>query len=252
MKGLLYKDFIACKGKIVCAILFIILFGFFCLRLCFQGTQNIWMIMFDNESSNVYLNDIILYFIFSSVASILLMGPLLITKYLFSQEEKSKSQIYFRCMPFSKNEYVASKYITYLFMYYVIYSCIQIMKLIYLVTATNVEMIQKVKSLGSISGGVIFILLLIHAIQFPGYFLYGAKKADEINGGLIGILMIILVPFFLFMDFAKIDIDIEVFILNYTTVLTSIGSIALPVILYVSYRFTVKRLGIERYKKKAL
>ena len=241
MKGLLYKDFIACKGKIVCAILFIILFGFFCLRLCFQGTQNIWMIMFDNESSNVYLNDIILYFIFSSVASILLMGPLLITKYLFSQEEKSKSQIYFRCMPFSKNEYVASKYITYLFMYYVIYSCIQIMKLLYLMTAENLELIQKVKSFGTMSFAVIGIMLIIHAIQFPGYFLYGAKKADEIDAGILGILMIILVPFFLFVDFTKFDID--TFMAKDTTILTSIGAVALPIILYLSYYFTVKGLG---------
>ena len=115
------------------------------------------------------------------------------------------------------------------------------MELLYLITAENLELIQKVKTFGKMSFAVIGIMLIIHAIQFPGYFLYGAKKADEINGGILGILMIILVPFFLFVDFTKFDID--TFMAKDTTILTSIGAVALPIILYLSYYFTVKGLG---------
>ena len=79
MKGLLYKDFLAIKGKWLSIALVIFVVVYVGLRITLPGER--WKYA-----------DILLYFLYSVVSAVLVVFPTMSLNYIFGQDEKSKSK----------------------------------------------------------------------------------------------------------------------------------------------------------------
>ena len=249
MKGLLYKDFIALKGKWIVVVSIVVLVGFAVLRFVLPGTEMGVTYRVELEDGGMgrqhmgYMYDVILWFVYSLVMVVYLCFPTMMTKYMFESDERSRSRIYMFSLPFKKEDYVASKYVLYLILYYISESMLLLLYLIYKVTAVNVEVMQKVELLQMTGMGLLSVFLVVHAVQLPAFYLRGSRRAEEINVTITMVVLFFLVVALLFVDFDKVDV-VE-FLAKHQSVVMAAFSVSFWVaigIYYLSYRFTVKRV----------
>lgn len=247
MKGLLYKDYIAYKGKIVSIGLLVMIVLFAIARFYMPGTAGGFTSSVRLSDGTIgasygYMNDTTLYFVLSTITMFLTVIPIMFCKYLFTEDEKSRSKAYLFSTPVSKKDFVAAKYVAFLIMYYVIISCIMILQMIYKVTAGYDEMIEKADMLSPMSIMLIGILLLVHSLQFPVYLIKGVAKADEINSIIFGVIFLALLPVALFADINRFNPE---WFTEHIVLIGGIEAVAYPIVMllyYLSYRFTVKHM----------
>ena len=230
MKGLMYKDFIAVKGHIFVFSLIGIVGIFSVLRFMFFGNEN----------------DVLLGYLFCLVSMILVMIPMMFTRYIFGQDAKSRSRAYLLSLPIKQSDYVASKYVMYIVYYYITIGVITFLSMLYMSAAVDEEMILKTQTQASMMVVLVAVLLIFHAFQFPGYFIYGTQKAYETDAAIAVILFMALLPVALFADFTNFNPD--EFFGRYKMIINcviSVFNLAAIIVYYVSYRFTIRHLKVK-------
>jgi hypothetical protein len=164
---------------------------------------------------------------------------------LFQADSGKNCREYLLTMPIDKKEYLLSKYIYYLAANYLVLSWGIFLSMI-AATAVKTEgmmmMVSTVQLMGPI---VIPVMLIMAAITFPLYILYGKKKGDMIFSGFSVTLCIVFFIWLLFGDVSGLtNMDFESnmkWVEEHTSLiilLTTIFPIVTGVIYYLSYRIT--------------
>ena len=230
MKSLLYKDYVATNGPIVIGG-----FGLLTVFICVFAVY-----------STVNIGAEVLLGLFTPVV---FMGGcaylLALMSQLFQADSGKNCRDYLLTMPVDKKEYLLSKYIYYLVANYLVLSWGIFLSMI-AATAVKTEgmmmMVSTVQLMGPI---VIPVMLIMAAITFPLYILYGKKKGDMIFSGFSVTLTILLFIWLLFGDVSGLtNMDFEGYMkwveehTSLIILLTTIFPIVTGVIYYLSYRIT--------------
>ncbi len=230
MKSLLYKDYVATNGPIVIGG-----FGLLTVFICVFAVY-----------STVNIGAEVLLGLFTPVVFVGGCVYLLaLMSQLFQADSGKNCRDYLLTMPVDKKEYLLSKYIYYLVANYLVLSWGIFLSMI-AATAVKTEgmmmMVSTVQLMGPI---VIPVMLIMAAVTFPLYILYGKKKGDMIFSGFSVTLTILLFIWLLFGDVSGLtNMDFEGYMkwveehTGLVVLLSTIFPIASGVIYYLSYIIT--------------
>lgn len=200
MLGLLYKDFLAIKGKLYIWCLMAMIGIIFVYRMLVTGQENDMLIM-------------ALVFLMIQVMYLIMVGK--IDTSIVEVDEGKKQKQYFISIPISKKKYVASKYIMVLIGFYIITSISMVLLSISKVGCTNKMCLDAIEQMLSALGILACIFLWIPTIELPFLIGFGANKGKQIKTGIIVGIFFLCLIYFLFGDvtvFDKIDL---ISLLNY-------------------------------------
>ncbi len=231
MKSLLYKDYVATNGPIV--------IGEFGLLTLFICVFTVWCTV--NSDIEVLLG-LFTPMVFMGGGCVCL---LVLMSQLFQADSGKNCRDYLLTMPVDKKEYLLSKYIYYLVANYLVLSWGIFLSMI-AATAVKTEgmmmMVSTVQLMGPI---VIPVMLIMAAITFPLYILYGKKKGDMIFSGFSVTLCIVFFIWLLFGDTSGLtnrDIESNMkWVEEHTgliVLLNTLFPVAAGIIYYLSYRIT--------------
>lgn len=231
MKSLLYKDYVATNGPIV--------IGGFGLLTLFICVFTVWCTV--NSDMEVILG-LFTPIVFMGGGCVYLLA---LMSQLFQADSGKNCRDYLLTMPVDKKEYLLSKYIYYLVANYLVLSWGIFLSMI-AATAVKTEgmmmMVSTVQLMGPI---VIPVMLIMAAITFPLYILYGKKKGDMIFSGFSVTLCIVFFIWLLFGDISGLtnrDIESNMKWVEEHTALIVLLNTLFPVVAgivyYLSYRIT--------------
>ena len=246
MAGLLYKDFVAVKGKKLILIFSVLTVLYVVLRMAFPGTVENEFFMAENvKGDRVNLLDT---FFAQGELMIIWMGGLymnLTCSQLPGLDEKNRIRGYLFSLPLKKSTYVAAKYVFMGIMAYVIFSLFLIWHVIctaFMGEGFNVDIID---TFSTFALPFMCAMLLLAALELPLYLLLGRAKAKIIMMGLMLILAFFVFGYIFFGDLSVFDrVDIAVIIKwledhSFEMVLFSILSPVITLAFYYgSYRLT--------------
>lgn len=253
MAGLLYKDFVAVKGKMLCLGTAAFLLGFLVLRLLFPGDTDAAAlgIMMEQDGAMTQASDGVLYdMLFAMLilcTAIIVMGMPLNNMLLplLRMDEKGKARNYIHALPLKRNTYIASKYLFIGIAYYVILAVLVILTMIY---GCNAGENAIAELMGNFSGMLLVLLstgLVLSAVELPFLITYGVKKGMTIKITIIFVLTFLLLSYMFFGDMTIVErLDINVLIRwchSHSRLLTLV-EIFMPVlsvcIYWISYKIT--------------
>ncbi len=230
MKSLLYKDYVATNG--------LAMIGGFGLLTVFICVFTVWCTVDSNMEVLLGLFTPIV-FMGGCVYLLALMSQ------LFQADSGKNCRDYLLTMPVDKKEYLLSKYIYYLVANYLVLSWGVFLSMI-AATAVKTEGMMMMVSTVQLMGPIIIpVMLIMAAVTFPLYILYGKKKGDMIFSGFSVTLCILFFIWLLFGDVSGLtNMDFETnmkWVEEHTglmVILTTVFPIVTGVIYYLSYRIT--------------
>lgn len=191
MAGLLYKDFVAIKGKIYVAVMAGVLGVFLGLRLAVRNE------MIDVLICMLYTCIVLtLYFFVLSNIEISLI----------TVDEKRNQKNYFLSLPVSKQKYIASKYILLFIIFYVIMSFSVLLGMICRVNCRDAGISQLVQCLTALMPVLTCLLLFVPSVELPFFIGFGAGKGNQIRTGVVIILFFLAVIYMMFGDLSVISV----------------------------------------------
>lgn len=187
MAGLLYKDFVAVKGKlyIMCILLGMLLLFFARITLHIEG------------------KDLIMFALYMLIA-VALFGLLVnqLEMRVISVDEGRKQKNYFLGLPISRQQYVASKYIFLLIGFFTVLSVLVLTGDICLIGCRDKLMIESIGQLMSLMPVLAYVLLFIPSIELPFFIGFGSKKGYQIKNGLLIICFFLGIVYLMFGNLA--------------------------------------------------
>ena len=219
MGGLIYKDFLAVKGKRITLIILLITLLFVALRLALPGTN-----ISDTAENGEFTFDFFLW-IFPALFAFVSVGlPSMWTKSLIANDEKSKVMAFAKSLPFGKNTYIASKYIF---------------------NAGENQITVLVEALMSFLIVFACISVFIVAIELPFFITLGSKKAQMIKTLIMEMFFLLVIAGLFFGDLEKMaNIDLLRFVDWYKThsftvnLWAVVSPVVSSVLYYLSYKLT--------------
>lgn len=247
MGGLLYKDFVAIRGKRFVWILVFLTIIFTALRMIFPGSTIFFDMGAIMENGEI-MNFMDVYFFLGEFLMIW-MGCYytndLATKIL-QYDQKDKIRGYLFSMPVKKSTYVASKYIFIGITAYVFFSFYEIWHIISLSTMCDEQAINSSYVIASFAIPFLCFTLFVTAIELPMFFLMGKEKAKMIKVGFVLFISFLVLWFLLFGDLSLLEnwdlenlvnwVDAHGFLLTFLSIISPVITVAFS---YVSYRITV-------------
>lgn len=239
MAGLLYKDFIAAKGKwyvFAMAAAFLILLS---LRL-----------MLPDEKGDVIVN-LLASFIVTILFALVIFN---LETSIVAADEGRKRRCYCLSLPVSKRQYVASKYVFILISFYIAISFSEMLGFLCVIQCNNEEMLNYSTMLQQIVPLMACILLLVPALELPFLICLGTGRGYLMKLGIIFGVAFLVLTYMLFGDLSILDrISMET-IFGYIKGHPQIYMIAQLVIIfgilgiyYISYRITCRFfIGLEQ------
>lgn len=230
MAGLLYKDFVAVKGKILVSIMF--LATLFCMVCSVVVT-----------SENFYI--IIGFLLQCGLPVLPLAVPLALTDVLFGADIGKKKKGYLHSLPMDKKQYVASKYVFVLITYYVILSCVIIVATFMNTPVTEYLNATWFEILGGMMPLYICICLIISGLEMPFFVVMGVKAGNAVKTLILAIIFFMIMAYMLFGDLSVLErFDFEI-ILEYLETHPEISlaiQFGVPftagIVYYISYRIS--------------
>jgi len=200
MAGLMYKDFLAVKGKKAVIILLALTVVYAALRFAFPGTGD------EDSSPDLFL------WVFPALLAVAGFGlPSAWTGAIMAGDGKNKIKAFTKSLPLGKNSYIASKY---LFLASVIFTI--------MVTNTLWCRIFKAGAVDNSFTAVIDMLtpfviilascsLVIAAIELPFFITLGRRKAGFVKTAILECAFLAVIGIVFFGDLDRIDsiLDIE-------------------------------------------
>ena len=246
MGGLLYKDFVAVKGKSNVRTMIVLTLVYIVLRMLFPGTADTKGFVLENDAGEMV--NVLDTFFCMAESIVLFMGAFFINAWsskIVMCDDRNRIRGYLCSMPFDKKTYVASKYIFIGITAYVVFSVYLIWHVADLAFMRQDWMVEIAYLLTGFSLPLISLLLLAASLEFPLYFLLGKGKAKMVTVSFWMVIGFLVLGFLLFGDLKLVENwDIEHLIdwanaHEFGLTLTSVLSpIIVLVIYYISYRIT--------------
>lgn len=245
MAGLLYKDFVGIKGKIIVMILGLATIFFLVVRIIFPGGTD-GRTQYANEFvSDGEVNDIILML---CVLMLIFVGFFMISSWTVAicrNDEKCKARQFVNALPLAKNSYIASKYIFIAIAVYVMFSLEQIWTIIFSGMAGENGIASLATTAGMFLTSISSASMLLAAIELPFYFTFGVKKGSAIKVAILCLLFFAVAYYMMFGDLSIIENwDIYVLVewtenhMTFMSFLSVISPIVVLAIYWISYRLT--------------
>lgn len=251
MGGLMYKDFVAIKGKRICIILLSALALLCILRVIFPGSMAEGLEMVFVNDQGIRINALDLMFVTPYICiifTIVCFIDMWCARLSEADESSSRIKNYVSSLPVSANSYVASKYVFITAATYILISLLSITGIVlaaFTEPGTGLDLIRMCEMLVL---PVTSLLILVASVELPLYILLGREKGNLAKVAIILLFVFVIIGFMLFADISWLT-DKENYIIAfynwYTKHLTEMTLISYlsPVIdlfiFYLSYRITV-------------
>ena len=230
MAGLLYKDFVAIRGKIYAICMVAVLVLGFVLRLIVQ------------DEATEYI--LVMYVPLMVFSLYLLVNNKMETD-LMQVDEAKKQKQYCVSLPIDKKMYVAEKYVFMLLVFYIVQSFISLLCSIMVVDCISTVCLE----IASLVLGILPIIttatMILCALELPFFIVAGYKKGRLLKQGLLEGFFCILIVYLLFGDltiFEKFSLDAFITwtnnhqdVLNAMHVFTPVMGL---ILYYISYRLS--------------
>lgn len=199
MGGLLYKDFVAVRGKRLILILTIVTVLFILLRTLFPGTEINPFFMVTNENGES--ENMIDTFFFLGELYILGFGGFLINNVglmVLECDDKNRIRGYLSALPVCKKTYVASKYIFFGICTYIVFSLYMMWHIISAAFMQEGRIFDVSNLVLRVSSVFLCLILLMEAVELPLFLLMGKEKAMTVRISFWMMLAMIAIGFLLF------------------------------------------------------
>lgn len=230
MTGLLYKDFVAIRGKIyaLCAVAALVL-GFVARLLIRDDTIEYLLVMW------LIILVFVLYTLINNKVETDLMQV----------DETKKQKQYCISLPITKKQYVAAKYVFMLLVFYIVQSFVTLFCYIIAVDCVTTLCAQLVSIIMTILPIITTIMMVVTAIELPFFIGVGYKKGSLLKQGLLEVVFVVGIIYLLFGDLRIFDnVSLYVFVawIEKHQVVVNALHIFTPVIglavYYISYRIS--------------
>ena len=230
MTGLLYKDFVAIRGKVyaLCAVAALVL-GFVARLLIRDDTIEYLLVMW------LIILVFVLYVLINNK----------IETDLMQVDETKKQKQYCISLPITKKQYVAAKYVFMLLVFYIVQSFVTLFCYIIAVDCVTTLCAQLVSIIMTILPIITTIMMVVTAIELPFFIGVGYKKGSLLKQGLLEVVFVVGIIYLLFGDLRIFDnVSLYVFVawIEKHQVVVNALHIFTPVIglavYYISYRIS--------------
>lgn len=230
MAGLLYKDFVAVKGKLYVTVMLVLLVLMLAVRIAVPA---------------VYIDEMVwAVSVFASLGLYaVVVGMLEIS--LIAADEGRKQKQYFLSLPISGKQYVASKYLFLLLAFWVVLSFSVLLQSICLIRCENEAMQEIIMGFDSLLPILTCGFMLISAIELPFFIGIGTKRGRQVKTGLLLLIFFLIIVFLLFGDLTLLDrinfMEVILYMKNHPGLLLCLQVFApygVLVLYYVSYRMS--------------
>ena len=197
MGGMLYKDFIAVKGRKILIITLAATLLFLVLRLLLPGSD---FIASDSGSGSFEETpgDFFLW-TFPLLGAVCFFSlPTVWIKGLVAQDEKSRIRAFTKSLPFGKNSYYASKYI---FLAVTVYAALSLSFIwceIFFSKSGNNSFTGLVETLRSYLIILASVVLVVAGIELPFFLCLGSRKAVGVKTAILELLFLFALGWFFF------------------------------------------------------
>jgi len=251
MGGLMYKDFVAIKGKRICIILLSFIALLCILRVIFPGSMAEGLGMIAENDQGIKVNTLDLMFVMPYICiifSIVCFIDIWCSRLSEADESCSRIRNYVSSLPVSANSYVASKYVFITIATYVLISLLSITGIVLTAFAEEGFVLDIIRMFELMVLPVTSLLILIASIELPLYILIGREKGNLVKVAIALLLVFVLIGFMLFADMSWLSEKGTFFVKFFNWYMKNQTEIALasylsPVIdiilFYLSYRITV-------------
>ncbi|MBP5262596.1 MAG: ABC-2 transporter permease [Clostridiales bacterium] len=251
MGGLLYKDFVAMKGKRICIILLSVIALLCTLRMILPGNmaEGLDMIAENDQGTKINLLDIMFATVYLSIVVAMVCGiDVWCTRLSKADASCVRIKNFVYSLPVSANSYVASKYVFIVIATYVLISLLSIAGIVLAAFAETGYALDVIRMCEMLVLPLTSLLIFIAAIELPMYILLGREKGNLVKIALTLLIVFVLIGFMLFADLSwfleRKDTFTRFFnwYMKHQTEMT-IASFLSPVtnliLFYISYRITV-------------
>ena len=233
MLGLLYKDYIAVKGKFF----LMILFGQFAVFAIFR--------FFGTDNQDMDLLSLALMLIIYLVLVCMVSWQYAMS--LIKTDEGKKQKAYYLSLPIEKKQYVLSKYLFLAIAFYMLQSVFILQLQVGAVNVCSEAAQNLLEGMQTTMLTFFAMCMVICALDLMFYFGLGVDKAKNLLNAILFLLMFAIVAYLMFGDLTVFDNFDLISIMNYMQahmeVLYAI-EILFPavamLIYYISYRVSVK------------
>ena len=251
MGGLMYKDFVAIKGKRICIILLSFIALLCILRVIFPGSMAEGLGMITENDQGIKVNTLDLMFVMPYICiifSIVCFIDIWCSRLSEADESCSRIRNYVSSLPVTANSYVASKYVFITIATYVLISLLSITGIVLAAFAEEGFVLDIIRMFELMVLPVTSLLILIASIELPLYILIGREKGNLVKVAIALLLVFVLIGFMLFADMSWLSEKGTFFVKFFNWYMKNQTEIALasylsPVIdlilFYLSYRITV-------------
>ena len=251
MGGLMYKDFVAIKGKRICIILLSFIALLCILRVIFPGSMAEGLGMIAENDQGIKVNTLDLMFVMPYICiifSIVCFIDIWCSRLSEADESCSRIRNYVSSLPVTANSYVASKYVFITIATYVLISLLSITGIVLAAFAEEGFVLDIIRMFELMVLPVTSLLILIASIELPLYILIGREKGNLVKVAIALLLVFVLIGFMLFADMSWLSEKGTFFVKFFNWYMKNQTEIALasylsPVIdlilFYLSYRITV-------------
>jgi hypothetical protein len=252
MKGLLYKEFLVIRGRILLMGIGIALLAFLMLRIAFPGAD---VIAKEEELSSIpvgYMYDTWLMFfaIITPALGIGLLTPLV--KMLTESGRRRKERAYTMALPLPADSAVKAKYITFAGCVVLFLAVSAAMTGIYLINAGDNQATERVIAFFKMIPLIFAVILVIGSVEMFAYLGLGKKKGDALLILLLVPLALVLVWCLFFInpkEFSRFDIGaILRFYRKHKTLVRVLGAVLIAGaagLYYLSFRI-VRKMELNR------
>ena len=230
MAGLLYKDFVAIRGKIYAICMVAVLVLGFVLRLIVK------------DEATEYI--LVMYVPLMVFSLYLLVNNKMETD-LMQVDEAKKQKQYCLSLPVNKKLYVAEKYVFMLLIFYIAQSFVALFCSIMAVDCVTTICMQILSSIMAIIPIITTGMMTLAAIELPFFIGAGYKKGKILKQGILEGFFVVFIVYLLFGDlnvFEKFSLEIFVTwleehqdVVNALHVFTPVIGLA---VFYISYRIS--------------
>ena len=204
MGGLMYKDFVAIKGKRICIILLSAIALLCILRVIFPGgsmAEGMEMVFVNDQG--IRINTLDLMFVMPYICiifSIVCFIDMWCARLSEADESCSRIKNYVCSLPVSANSYVASKYVFITIATYVLISLLSITGIVLAAFAEEGYVLDILRMFEVMVLPVTSLLILVASIELPLYILIGREKGNLVKVAIALLFVFVLIGFMLFAD----------------------------------------------------
>lgn len=253
MAGLLYKDFVAMRGKRFVLVITILTFVYIIFRMLFPGNSELEGFMIRNEDGETV--NLIDSFFFIGEFYMLWFGCYFINTWgqkIITTDNKIKIRSYLLSMPFSKKNYVASKYIfvaTFAYAIFSIYVIWHVVSLAFMGDSFNKDFSYFVTGF---SIPLVCLTLFVTAIEMPMFLIWGKGKAMMVKVTIIMAIGIAAIGYVFFGNlnvFEQLDIWLLIKWAEAHEIELTLLSVLSPMFTILFYYLSY-RIALKFYEKK--